>query len=109
MIRSLVIGVVICLGITSGAAAQGAAARGEKLFVEQKCSMCHSVAGKGNVKGPLDGVGTKRTSEEIRGWITDAKGMIAKTKPTRKPDMKAYALAPDDVDALVAYLQTLKK
>jgi len=35
--------------------------------------------------------------------------MTAKTKATRKPEMKAYALPKDDVDALVAYLTTLKK
>ena len=33
----------------------------------------------------------------------------AKTKATRKPEMKAYTLPKDDVDALVAYLITLKK
>ena len=31
------------------------------------------------------------------------------TKATRKPDMKAYTLPKDDVDALVAYLASLKK
>jgi mono/diheme cytochrome c family protein len=110
--RSVVMGVAICLGISSAAAAQGGAAlaaKGEKLFVEQKCTLCHSVAGKGNAKGPLDGVGTKMTADEIHAWITDAKGMTEKTKATRKPAMKAYTLPKDDVDALVAYLQTLKK
>ena len=107
--RSVVMAVAICLGISGAAAAQGAAAKGEKLFVDQKCTLCHSVAGKGNAKGPLDGVGTKLTADEIRAWITDAKGMTEKTKATRKPAMKTYALPKDDVDALVAYVQTLKK
>jgi hypothetical protein len=35
--------------------------------------------------------------------------MAAKTKATRKPEMKAYPLAKDDVDALVAYVGALKK
>jgi hypothetical protein len=36
--------------------------------------------------------------------------MTTKTKAARKPPMKAYANLPnDDVDALVAYLQSLKK
>lgn len=35
--------------------------------------------------------------------------MIAKTKPTRKPEMKAFTLLKEDVDALVAYLGTLKQ
>jgi mono/diheme cytochrome c family protein len=107
--RSVVMAVAVCLGISSAAAAQGAAAKGEKLFVDQKCTLCHSVAGKGNAKGPLDSVGTKLTADEIRAWITDAKGMTEKSKATRKPAMKTYALPKDDVDALVAYMQTLKK
>ena len=51
----------------------------------------------------------KLKADEIREWIIDAKGMTAKTKATRKPEMKAYTLPKDDVDALVAYLATLKK
>ena len=77
------------------------------MFTDQKCSLCHSIGDKGNKKGPLDGVASKLSAEEIRSWITDAKGMIAKTKPTRKPEMKAFTLPKEDVDALVAYLGTL--
>jgi hypothetical protein len=35
--------------------------------------------------------------------------MTAKTKPTRKPEMKQFNLPKEDVDALVAYLESLKK
>jgi hypothetical protein len=35
--------------------------------------------------------------------------MTAKTKPPRKPEMRAYSLPKEDVDALVAYLRSLKK
>jgi mono/diheme cytochrome c family protein len=94
--------------ITVAANAQDAAS-GEKVYVEQKCALCHSVAGKGNVKGALDEVGAKLSSDEIRAWITDAKAMTEKTAAARKPVMKAYALPKGDVDALVAYLSTLKK
>ena len=72
-------------------------------------TLCHSIGDKGNKKGPLDGVAGKLSADEIRSWIIDAKGMTAKTKATRKPEMKAYTLPKDDVDALVAYLETLKK
>jgi mono/diheme cytochrome c family protein len=94
---------------TLGFAQAADIAKGEKLFTDQKCTLCHSVGTKGNKKGPLDGVASKIKAEEIREWITDAKGMTAKTKATRKPDMKAYTLPTEDVDALVAYLTTLKK
>jgi mono/diheme cytochrome c family protein len=108
--RGLVLSLGLCIGVASSAAAQDAkVAKGQQLFADQKCSLCHSIAGKGNAKGSLDGVGTKLTADEIRSWITDAKGMTAKSKATRKPEMKAYTLPKDDVDALVAYLSSLKK
>ena len=106
----VIAGLTLCVGLAATAAAQDAkSARGEKLFVDQKCTLCHSVADKGNKKGPLDGVAAKLKSDEIHEWITDAKGMTAKTKSTRKPEMKAYTLSKEDVDALAAYLMTLKK
>ena len=46
--------------------------------------------------------------DDIRAWIVDAKGMTEKTKAPRKPVMKSYTLPKEDVDALVAYLSTLK-
>jgi mono/diheme cytochrome c family protein len=92
------------------ASAQTAAVdRGAKLFAESKCSMCHSVAGKGNAKGVLDDVGTKLSADEIRQWLVDPEAMRVKAHAERKPLMKSYASMPKgDLDALVAYLQTLK-
>jgi mono/diheme cytochrome c family protein len=84
-------------------------AAGQKVYVDQKCALCHSIAGKGNTKGPLDDVGRRLTAEEIRQWIADAKTMTVKHKATRKPEMRAYTLPQPELDALVAYLQTLKK
>jgi len=95
--------------ITAGTASAQDAAAGAKVFADQKCALCHSVAGKGNAKGPLDDVGSKLSAADIRAWIDDAPGMTAKTGATRKPAMKAYSLPKGDVDALVAYLTTLKK
>jgi mono/diheme cytochrome c family protein len=108
--RSAVITAVLCLGVAAAAAAQDAkVTKGQQLFADQKCTLCHSIGDKGNKKGPLDDVATKLSADEIRSWITDAKAMTAKTKATRKPEMKAYTLPKDDVDALVAYLETQKK
>lgn len=85
-------------------------AKGKQVYADQKCSLCHSIADKGNAKGPLDTVGSKLTAEEIRAWIVTPKEMTAKTKATRKPAMKAYPNLPKaDLDALVAYMLTLKK
>lgn len=89
---------------------KAAVERGQKLYVSQKCSQCHSVAGKGNKKGPLDDVGSKLTADEIRQWLVNASEMTKKAKSTRKPVMKNYDKLPQqDIDALVAYMQTLKK
>jgi mono/diheme cytochrome c family protein len=83
--------------------------KGQQVYAAQKCSMCHSVAKKGNPTGPLDGVATKWTADELRQWIVNWKEMAAKHKATRKPPMTDYSKLPKgDVDALVAYMQTLK-
>ena len=109
MVRLMSCAMVLSVGLAVSAAAQESKAAGEKVYAEQKCSVCHSIAGKGNTKGALDEVGSKLTSDEIRAWLTDAKGMTEKTKAARKPVMKAYTLSKEDVDALVAYLSALKK
>jgi mono/diheme cytochrome c family protein len=83
--------------------------RGSQVFAAQKCSMCHAIAGKGNAKGPLDTVGAKYSAADLKEWIVNAKGMTEKTKATRKPVMRDFSALPaGDVDALVAYLRTLK-
>ena len=72
--------------------------------------MCHSIAGKGGKQSPLDGVGTKLTADDIRAWIITPTEMTKKTKSTKKPPMPAkYGKLPAaDLDALVAYMQSLK-
>jgi mono/diheme cytochrome c family protein len=109
MTRLMVLTVAMTVGVAAAAAAQDLKAKGEQAYAAQKCSVCHSIAGKGNPKGALDNVGAKLKAEEIREWITDAKGMTAKTKAERKPAMRQYTLPKEDVDALVAYLSSLKK
>jgi mono/diheme cytochrome c family protein len=109
MLRSFILAAAALVLVANVASAQDKVARGAAVYAEQKCQLCHSVAGKGNAKGPLDAVGTKLSAADLKAWLVDAKGMTAKTKATRKPDMKNYALPDADVDALVAYMQTLKK
>ena len=94
-----------------GAQAQGLH-KGAAVFAAQKCAMCHSLEGKGSVKGPLDNVGTKLTPEEIRLWIVDPVDMTKKasTGAGRKPAMKAYPnLSKEDVAALVDFLASKKE
>ena len=94
--------------IAQNALAQAAA--GEKVYAAQKCSVCHSLDGKGNAKGPLDDVGSKLTADEIRQWLVNPKEMTAKANATRKPPMMAYTkLSKEDLDALVSFLAAKKK
>jgi cytochrome c oxidase subunit II len=94
----------------SSAAAQDAnVQKGEALFSSQKCQMCHAVAGKGNKKYPLDGAGAKLSAADIKEWLVNPDAMIAKKgdKPVMK--MKSYkTLSTEEVDALVAYVSSLK-
>ena len=42
---------------------------GREVYALQKCALCHSISGIGGKKMPLDGVGSKLDSEEIKKWI----------------------------------------
>jgi mono/diheme cytochrome c family protein len=83
---------------------------GAAVYATQKCSLCHSLGGRGNAKGPLDEVGSKLTADDIRKWIVAPAEIGAKSTSTRKPAMRAYPNLPkDDLDALVTYMAAQKK
>lgn len=97
------------LAMTALAAAQEAA-HGAKVYADQKCAVCHSIAGKGNAKGPLDDVGSRLKADDIRSWMTDPAVMTKRTNAARKPPMRAYPdLSKQDLDDLTAYMLSLKK
>ena len=103
----------LALAMPVAAAAQDEALvkKGQEIYTAQKCSVCHSIAGKGKKTNPLDGVGSKLSADEIRQWILDPVVMAKKASSTKKPPMlKKYDKLPAaDIDALVAYMQSLKK
>ena len=110
--RGVLTATMLMLPLSASAGQQATAeqiAHGAKVYAAQKCMICHSIAGAGNKKLPLDGVGTKLTTEQIREWTVDPMAAAKKVNSTVKPVMKAYKLAPDDLDALVAYLKSLEK
>ena len=110
MTRLVLFAFAFTLALTpSTASAQGNIERGKQVYAEQKCAACHSIGTTGNQKGPLDKVGAKLSSDDIHAWIVSAPEMTAKTKASRKPQMRSYPkLAKDDLDALVAYMASLK-
>lgn len=112
VLGGLIAGAIVLFSSTAVLGAQDAAKveHGQKVYAAQKCRVCHSIAGQGQKKGPLDGVGSKYKEDEMRQWIVNAVEMQKKTKATRKPLMKNYDKLPkEDVDALVAYMLSLKK
>jgi cytochrome c2 len=81
------------------------AAKGQELAVKHKCSMCHLIAGKGGKIGkPLDGVSNQYDVAGLRRILTDP----LKEFPDAKIKMPKVAWAAGDIDAVIAYLQTLK-
>jgi mono/diheme cytochrome c family protein len=109
MVRTVLSSCVIAGGLFVAAAVPAQAQEaGAKVYAAQKCSICHSIAGEGNKKLPLDGVGKKLTVDEIREWIVTPVEAAKKANSTAKPPMRAFAkLAKEDLDALVAYMKSL--
>jgi mono/diheme cytochrome c family protein len=104
------VSLALVVAAASSAAAQGnpKVDQGAALFASQKCTMCHSYAGKGNPKGALDKLTAKNKAEHIRQWLQDPDGMRAKENATRTPAMKPMKLSADQIDALVAYLMSAR-
>src|SRR4030095_13012533 len=103
------IAVALVVGVPHAAQAQDAA-KGEQVYAAQKCSVCHAIAGKGGKASPLDGVGAKLSADDIRQWIVEPWAMTKSAAPPKRPPMpkKFDKLPAADIDALVAYMQSLK-
>ena len=110
MKKLCVLAAAIVILSAAPAFAQGAADKGAAVYAASKCATCHALDGKGMAKGPLDGVGSKLSADEIRAWIVTPAEMTKKHNATRKPPMRAYASMPkEDLDALVAFMASKKK
>lgn len=72
---------------------------GKAVYRQQRCQTCHSIAGVGNRRYPLDGVGTRLTEEQVRKWIVAPKEMDPKVR--KRPYDKLPA---NELEALVTYL-----
>ena len=106
MKSAMVFSLALLLAITGAAlvlSQNSGLERGREVYAIQKCALCHSISGIGGKKMPLDGVGSRLKSDDIKKWILTPKEM--------KPDtaMKAYPNLPQkDLSDLIAYLLTLK-
>lgn len=83
---------------------------GRKVYEAQKCATCHQIAKRGNSRFPLDGVGSRLTPDQLRRWITDTAQMEAALPrmPAIRMSAQKFRLNARELDALVAYLASLK-
>ncbi len=91
-------------------------ARGMEVYELHECYNCHKIGGKGSVKkrGPvLDNVGSLLTIEDIKKKIFDptylyAEGFEKEHKKGVMPDKYKELMTEEELNALAAYLSTLK-
>lgn len=85
-------------------AVTGDKVKGEQLYKELKCSMCHRIGNTGAKMGPeLTKVGATRDQAWLKKYLADPKAENAKNK---MPPVKVKS--PEDLDHLVAYMLSLK-
>lgn len=106
MRRLMVAAAVLAFGF-AGLARAADVEKGKALFnggTSPKCTVCHTDA-----KNPLAKTGAENSAEELKAWIRTPKEMIAKKgKKGMMPAFAADKVSDADLDALVAYLGTLK-
>ena len=97
-----VVGLTIIFGGVTIFSQNATVDQGREVFAVQKCSLCHSIAGKGGGEA-LDGVGARLKPDELRKRIRNPRDVSPGS------EMKAYPNLPEkDLNNLVAYLLTLK-
>jgi ubiquinol-cytochrome c reductase cytochrome b subunit len=91
------------LAATNVALANPAAAKGKEIFEQQSCNACHGDGGIGTAAAPkLIGIGVKYPIEKIRSML------ISPTPAMTAGGMPTPQLNQADMDALLAYLESLK-
>ena len=82
---------------------------GRAVYQAQGCARCHSIAGSGNPRYPLDGVGARLGSADLRDRIVGAGELEHRLPAGVLRAKQAYRKLPRrDLDALVAFLETLR-
>jgi mono/diheme cytochrome c family protein len=82
---------------------------GRAVFGAQGCESCHSIAGRGNPRYPLDDVGARRTPAELRRWILGEGAAAAELPASVQRRKQRYRALPEtELAALIAYLSSLR-
>ena len=91
------------------ASADDPMAMGKQVYERERCSRCHSIAGEGSPRSPLDGVGSRRSESEINDWIIAPESLKDELAASIFRAKQPYGQLPQaDLDALTAYLASLK-
>lgn len=84
-------------------------AAGRAVFVKAGCERCHSVAGVGSRRYPLDGVGARRSAASLREWALGTGAVRDSLSPSALRAKESYARMPaQELAALLTYLGTLR-
>ena len=79
--------------------------KGEAIYKERFCQVCHSINGKGGKVGPdLTQVTVRRSEEWLSKWLKDPKALVPDT-PMPTIDWASK----EEVRDLIAYFKTLRK
>lgn len=82
--------------------------RGRRVYDDQGCAGCHSIAGEGSPRSPLDGVGSQLDRTQLREWIIGGDSIAEDLSPRALRTKLDYRdLDPQQLDALVDYMTNL--
>jgi cytochrome c oxidase subunit 2 len=95
---------IVVFGLSGSAQERLPGDRGAQLFFAHGCHGCHTIGAIGTPIGPdLAAVGLAYTEPALAAWLRDP---AAHTPAARMPRVE---LAPAEIDALAAYLASLRR
>ena len=90
-------------------AASVAVSKGRDIYQQQNCPVCHAVAGVGNPRYPLDGIGSKFGLDEIKKRVTGVSSAQQDLSERVRVMKRNYSKIPaEDMKELLTYLRSLK-
>ena len=81
---------------------------GLQIYNQQGCSLCHAIEGHGNPRSPLDGVGSKRSAEELRHWVIGSDEIQGQLSERSFKFKQAHRITDHELESLIYYLQSLR-
>lgn len=99
----LLVGVSVVGHVAWAQGGVGLRTRGEQVYADKKCAMCHSIKGKGGKSGgDLTDVGAKRDVAWLKQFTKNPKSVMPNAK------MPSFRGSEEELDAVAAYMASLK-